>query len=198
MVRGGDFRRGICGGDKAEVISGEHRFCEVGPYLQGARGRVEWVRAQLSETERECGNLVTQKNLFESGLLQGMAGIIRGSTKVAVDIDEAEMQKRLRETLSLWDMMSGPCKDFGVEAEEGDQFRAKFWRNGGADPDLPIRDVVMKGNQFQVLHRFGLWCDGLLPGSSGGSVPAWGGAGAWVTARASLLCWRLVDLTAEA
>ncbi|BBG93486.1 hypothetical protein Prudu_001507 [Prunus dulcis] len=59
---------------------------------------VEWVRAQLSETERECGNLVTQKNLFESGLLQGMAGIIRGSTKVAVDIDEAEMQKRLRES----------------------------------------------------------------------------------------------------
>ena len=32
---------------------------------------VEWVRAQLSETQRECGNLVTQKNLFESGLLQG-------------------------------------------------------------------------------------------------------------------------------
>ncbi|BBN69226.1 hypothetical protein Prudu_832S000100 [Prunus dulcis] len=78
--------------------SWRNRFSEVGPYLQGAEDEVEWVRAQLSETERECGNLVTQKNLFESGLLQGMAGIIRGSTKVAVDIDEAEMQKRLRES----------------------------------------------------------------------------------------------------
>ncbi|BBH03135.1 hypothetical protein Prudu_013919 [Prunus dulcis] len=68
-----------------------------GPISKEQEDEVEWVRAQLSETERECGNLVTQKNLLESGLLQGMAGIIRGSTKVAVDIDEAEMQKRLRE-----------------------------------------------------------------------------------------------------
>ncbi|VVA41041.1 PREDICTED: LOC109950577, partial [Prunus dulcis] len=73
-------------------------FSEVGAYLQGAGRRVEWVRAQLSETECECGNLVTQKNLLESGLLQGMAGIIRGSTKVSVDIDDAEMQKWLRES----------------------------------------------------------------------------------------------------
>ncbi|BBH03008.1 hypothetical protein Prudu_013754, partial [Prunus dulcis] len=69
-----------------------------GPISKEKEDEVEWVRAQLSDTERECGNLVTQKNLFESGLLQGMAGIIRGSTKVAVDIDEAEMQKRLRES----------------------------------------------------------------------------------------------------
>ncbi|BBN67666.1 hypothetical protein Prudu_148S000100, partial [Prunus dulcis] len=69
-----------------------------GPISKQQEDEVEWVRAQLSEAERECGNLVTQKNLFESGLLQGMAGIIRGSTKVAVDIDEAEMQKRLRES----------------------------------------------------------------------------------------------------
>ena len=97
-----------------------------GPISKEQEDEVEWVRAQLSETERECGNLVTQKNLFESGLLQGskylghiyelcagpfvvvtnvvvlfvwtVAGIIRGSTKVAVDIDEAEMQKRLRES----------------------------------------------------------------------------------------------------
>ncbi|BBH09087.1 hypothetical protein Prudu_021495, partial [Prunus dulcis] len=69
-----------------------------GPISKVKEDEVEWVRAQLSDTERECGNLVTQKNLFESVLLQGMAGIIRGSTKVAVDIDEAEMQKRLRES----------------------------------------------------------------------------------------------------
>ncbi|BBH00055.1 hypothetical protein Prudu_009956 [Prunus dulcis] len=69
-----------------------------GPISKEQEDEVEWVRAQLSETQRECGNLVTQKNLLESGLLQGMAGIIRGSTKVAVDIDEAEMQKRLRES----------------------------------------------------------------------------------------------------
>ncbi|CAL2269631.1 unnamed protein product [Prunus armeniaca] len=42
---------------------------------------VERVRSLLSETQRERKNLVTQKNLYESGLLQGMAGIIRGSTK---------------------------------------------------------------------------------------------------------------------
>ncbi|BBH06351.1 hypothetical protein Prudu_017987 [Prunus dulcis] len=80
------------------VRQGRALFSEVGPISKEQEDEVEWVRAQLSETERECGNLVTQKNLLESGLLQGMAGIIRGSTKVAVDIDEAEMQKRLRES----------------------------------------------------------------------------------------------------
>ncbi|CAL8175818.1 unnamed protein product [Prunus armeniaca] len=59
---------------------------------------VERVRSLLSETERDYRNLVTQKNLFESGLLQGMASVINGSTKVAVDLDEAEMQRRLRES----------------------------------------------------------------------------------------------------
>ena len=42
-----------------------------GPISKEQEDEVEWVRAQLSDTERECGNLVTQKNLFESGLLQG-------------------------------------------------------------------------------------------------------------------------------
>ncbi|VVA41854.1 PREDICTED: LOC110764017, partial [Prunus dulcis] len=42
-----------------------------GPISKEQEDEVEWVRAQLSEAERECGNLVTQKNLFESGLLQG-------------------------------------------------------------------------------------------------------------------------------
>ncbi|BBG93111.1 hypothetical protein Prudu_001023 [Prunus dulcis] len=166
-----------------------------GPISKEQEDEVEWVRAQLSETERECGNLVTQKNLLrqqkkevnlamhrhevplvnvflegvksdpealaktpassfidwaqktiltsayafgeiqeqngggagghlreerlagaKGGPGQGgsvkwgpiskeqedevewVAGIIRGSTKVAVDIDEAEMQKRLRES----------------------------------------------------------------------------------------------------
>lgn len=59
---------------------------------------VERVRLLLSETEHECRNLVTQKNLFESGLLQGIAGVVKGSTKVDVDIDGAEMQRRLRES----------------------------------------------------------------------------------------------------
>ncbi|BBG97237.1 hypothetical protein Prudu_006291, partial [Prunus dulcis] len=52
-----------------------------GPISKEQEDEVEWVRAHLSKTERECGNLVTQKNLLESGLLQGIAGIIRGSTK---------------------------------------------------------------------------------------------------------------------
>ena len=42
-----------------------------GPISKEQEDEVEWVRAQLSETERECQNLVTQKNLLESGLLQG-------------------------------------------------------------------------------------------------------------------------------
>ncbi|BBN70398.1 hypothetical protein Prudu_1468S000100, partial [Prunus dulcis] len=51
--------------------SWRNRFSEVGPISKEKEDEVEWVRAQLSDTERECGNLVTQKNLFESGLLQG-------------------------------------------------------------------------------------------------------------------------------
>ncbi|CAL2252505.1 unnamed protein product [Prunus armeniaca] len=42
---------------------------------------VERVRSLLSETERECRNLVTQKNLFKSELLQRMTCVIKGSTK---------------------------------------------------------------------------------------------------------------------
>ncbi|BBG99071.1 hypothetical protein Prudu_008649 [Prunus dulcis] len=55
-----------------------YRFSEVGPISKEQEDEVEWVRAQLSETERECGNLVTQKNLLESGLLQGMAEAAKG------------------------------------------------------------------------------------------------------------------------
>lgn len=69
-----------------------------GPISKEREDEVERVRSLLSETQRERKNLVTQKNLYESGLLQGMAGIIRGSTKVAMDLDDPEMQKRLRES----------------------------------------------------------------------------------------------------
>ncbi|CAL2230996.1 unnamed protein product [Prunus armeniaca] len=69
-----------------------------GPISKERDDEVERVRSLLSETQRERRNLVTQKNLYESGLLQGMAGIIRGSTKVAMDLDDPEMQKRLRES----------------------------------------------------------------------------------------------------
>ncbi|CAL2256830.1 unnamed protein product [Prunus armeniaca] len=69
-----------------------------GPISKEQEDEVERVRSVLSEIECECKNLVTQKNLFESGLLQGMADIIKGSTKVAMDLDDAEMQRRLRES----------------------------------------------------------------------------------------------------
>ncbi|BBH05100.1 hypothetical protein Prudu_016392 [Prunus dulcis] len=74
----------------------EERLVKWGPISKEYEDEVEWVRTQLSKTERECGNLVTQKNLLEFGLLQGMAGIIRRSTKVTVDINDDEIQKRLR------------------------------------------------------------------------------------------------------
>ncbi|CAL8117162.1 unnamed protein product [Prunus armeniaca] len=69
---------------------------KLGPISKEQEDEVERVRSLLSETEREYKNLVTQKNLLESGLLQG--SIIKGSTKVAMDLDDAEMQKRLRES----------------------------------------------------------------------------------------------------
>ncbi|CAL8136072.1 unnamed protein product [Prunus armeniaca] len=68
------------------------------PISKEQEDKVERVRSLLSKTEHECKNLVTQKNLLESGLLYGMAGIIKGSTKVVVDLDDAEMQRRLRES----------------------------------------------------------------------------------------------------
>ncbi|CAL9020957.1 unnamed protein product [Prunus brigantina] len=42
-----------------------------GPISKEQEDEVERVRSLLSKTERECKNLVTQKNLFEFGLLQG-------------------------------------------------------------------------------------------------------------------------------
>ncbi|CAL2260014.1 unnamed protein product [Prunus armeniaca] len=64
-----------------------------GPISKEREDEVERVRPLLSETQRERRNLVTQKNLYESGLLQGMAGIIRGSTKVAMDLDDPEIDE---------------------------------------------------------------------------------------------------------
>ncbi|CAL2257597.1 unnamed protein product [Prunus armeniaca] len=42
-----------------------------GPISKEQEEEVEKVRSLLSGTERECKNRVTQKNLFEFGLLQG-------------------------------------------------------------------------------------------------------------------------------
>lgn len=42
-----------------------------GPISKEQEDEVERVRSSLSETERERKNLVTQENLYESGLLQG-------------------------------------------------------------------------------------------------------------------------------
>ncbi|BBG96810.1 hypothetical protein Prudu_005734, partial [Prunus dulcis] len=106
-----------------------------GPISKEQEDEVEWVRAQLSETERECGNLVTQKNLLESGLLQGSNGWhYKGSTKVAVDIDEAEMQKRLRESRAK-------------KAEKGAGKRPRDDDEGRAPPKLPfgMEDVFAEG-----------------------------------------------------
>lgn len=47
--------------------------CSVkwGPISKEREDEVERVRSLLSETQRECKNIVTQKNLYESGLVQG-------------------------------------------------------------------------------------------------------------------------------
>ncbi|CAL9012014.1 unnamed protein product [Prunus brigantina] len=109
-----------------------------GPISKEQEDEVERVRSLLSETERERKNLVTQKNLYESGLLQGMAGIIKGSMKVATDLDDPEMQKWLRES------------------------RAKKVEKGGAqqaagkrprDDEGRVADVVGKKRALEEAHR---------------------------------------------
>ncbi|CAL8168089.1 unnamed protein product [Prunus armeniaca] len=66
------------------------------PISKENEDEVDRVRSLLSETEQEYRHLVTPKNLLESELLQG--SVVKGRTKVVVDIDEAKMQKQLRES----------------------------------------------------------------------------------------------------
>ncbi|CAL8162160.1 unnamed protein product [Prunus armeniaca] len=86
-----------------------------GPIFKEQEDKVDRVRSLLSETERKCKNLVTQKNLLESGLLQG--SIIKGSMKVAVDLDDAEMQKRLKESRAQMAGKGLPGKRLGSVIE---------------------------------------------------------------------------------
>ncbi|CAL8174806.1 unnamed protein product [Prunus armeniaca] len=132
-----------CRKAKEIVSSREDRLQSIGsvkwgPISKEWEAEVERVRSLLSETQCQCKNLVTQKNLYESGLLQGMAGIIRGSTKVAMDLNDPEMQKRLRES------------------------RAKRVEKGGAqqaagrrprDDEGMVSDVLGKKRALEEAHR---------------------------------------------
>ncbi|CAL2251463.1 unnamed protein product [Prunus armeniaca] len=109
-----------------------------GPISKEREDEVERVRSLLSETQRERKNLVTQKNLYESGLLQGMAGIIRGSTKVAMDLDDPEMQKRLRESRAK-------------KAEKGGAQQAAGRRS--RDEEGLVSDVLGKKRALEEAHR---------------------------------------------
>ncbi|CAL8132257.1 unnamed protein product [Prunus armeniaca] len=109
-----------------------------GPISKEREDEVERVRSLLSETQRERRNLVTQKNLYESGLLQGMAGIIRGSTKVAMDLDDPEMQKRLRESRAK-------------KAEKGGAQQAAGRRS--RDEEGLVSDVLGKKRALEEAHR---------------------------------------------
>ncbi|CAL2259277.1 unnamed protein product [Prunus armeniaca] len=109
-----------------------------GPISKEREDEVERVRSLLSETQRELRNLVTQKNLYESGLLQGMAGIIRGSTKVAMDLDDPEMQKRLRESRAK-------------KAEKGGAQQAAGRRS--RDEEGLVSDVLGKKRALEEAHR---------------------------------------------
>ncbi|CAL2271400.1 unnamed protein product [Prunus armeniaca] len=122
-----------------------------GPISKEREDEVERVRSLLSETQRERRNLVTQKNLYESGLLQGMAGIIRGSTKVAMDLDDPEMQKRLRESRAKKAEKGGaqqaagrrPRDDEGLVSDVLGKKRAleeAHWSVMGTGPRLPPFD----------------------------------------------------------
>ncbi|CAL8155841.1 unnamed protein product [Prunus armeniaca] len=109
-----------------------------GPISKEREDEVERVRSLLSETQRERKNSVTQKNLYEFGLLQGMAGIIRGSTKVAMDLDDPEMQKRLR-------------KSRAKKAEKGGAQQAAGRRP--RDDEGLVSDVLGKKRALEEAHR---------------------------------------------
>ncbi|CAL8175215.1 unnamed protein product [Prunus armeniaca] len=109
-----------------------------GPISKEREDEVERVRSLLSETQRERKNLVTQKNLYESGLLQGMAGIIRGGTKVAMDLDDPEMQKRLRESRAK-------------KAEKGGAQQAAGRRP--RDDEGLVSDALGKKRALEEAHR---------------------------------------------
>ncbi|CAL9018723.1 unnamed protein product [Prunus brigantina] len=97
-----------------------------GPISKEQEDEVERMMSLLSETKNECKNLVTQKNLFEFGLLQGMAGIIKGRTKVAVDLDDVEMQRRLRESRARFNPLVEINFDTsGTHHMEGKQLQLK-------------------------------------------------------------------------
>ncbi|CAL2246901.1 unnamed protein product [Prunus armeniaca] len=110
-----------------------------GPISKEQEEEVERVRSLLSETERDYRNLVTQKNLFESGLLQGMAGIIKGSTKVVVDLDDVEMQRRLRESR--------------VKKAEKKGTRQATGKRPGDDDEGRVADVLGKKRALEEAHQ---------------------------------------------
>ncbi|CAL8084650.1 unnamed protein product [Prunus armeniaca] len=120
-----------------------------GPISKEQEDEVKRVRSLLSETERECKNLVTQKNLLESSLLQGMADIIKGSTKVAVDLDEVEIQKRLR-------------KSRAKRAEKGGAKQVTGKRPRDDDEGL-VADVLGKKKAQLEAHRSVMRTEPRLP-----------------------------------
>ncbi|BBG99073.1 hypothetical protein Prudu_008651 [Prunus dulcis] len=104
-----------------------------GPISKEQEDEVEWVRAQLSETERECGNLVTQKNLLESDSFKEWRGQEgkKGAGKRPRDDDEGRVadvlgkRKALEEAhqhvmgsgprLPPFDLQAPPKLPFGME-----------------------------------------------------------------------------------
>ncbi|CAL2266244.1 unnamed protein product [Prunus armeniaca] len=53
-----------------------------------------------------------------------------------------------------WHIIVGPSEDLRVDAEKGYKGKAKVRENGGTDLYLPIQEVVMKVDEFQVFHGF--------------------------------------------
>ncbi|BBG96741.1 hypothetical protein Prudu_005630 [Prunus dulcis] len=105
-----------------------------GPISKEQEDEVEWVRAQLSETKHECGNLVTQKNLLQSGLLQGMAGIIRGARKWR------------------WTLMRARCRSGSgsLRAKKAEKGAGKRPRD---DDEDRVADVLGKRKALEEAHQ---------------------------------------------
>ncbi|BBH01723.1 hypothetical protein Prudu_012087 [Prunus dulcis] len=68
-----------------------------GPISKEQEDEVEWVRAQLSRPSVSAGTSHPEESVGVWTPARN-GGYYKRSTKVAVDIDDAEMQKRLRES----------------------------------------------------------------------------------------------------
>ncbi|CAL2266420.1 unnamed protein product [Prunus armeniaca] len=130
-----------------------------GPISKEEEDEVGRVRSLLSETERECKNLVTQKNLLESGLLQEIV------TNLAFGVQWQVSQREARRWLWIW--MMPRCRD-GLGSlgrrrlRRGGSKQATGKRPRDDDEDLVV-DVLGKKRALEEAHQSVMGTGSRLP-----------------------------------